>query len=222
MPGELLALEMTVTAPVVSFRNPLYAGVQVGLPCPPPATVGGMLAAAAGGWHRIDPAMRFAMAFRYGGWGEDLETYHPLEATGKMAAPTPRARAFLADVVLTVWLFDDLDGWARRLRRPVWPLRLGRSQDLVGIQVRRVVLRAGGGRQGTAVVPDSATRAGADGGFGLRLRLPTAVSLDRARTRWDDYRYDASGRAGGIESVWSDGNGQAVAPLPAVHPSHAG
>ncbi|MFY1686178.1 CRISPR-associated protein Cas5 [Micromonospora sp. WMMD730] len=216
MPGELRALEVTVTAPVVSFRNPLYAGVQVGLPCPPPATVGGMLAAAAGGWHRVDPGLRFAMAFRCGGSGEDLETYHPLEATGRKADPTPRLRAFLADVTLTVWLVDDIDGWWNRLRRPVWPLRLGRSQDLVGVQLRQVALRAGGGRQGTAVVP------GSQSAQGLRLRLPTAVSLDRARTRWDEYRYDASSRAGTITSEWIDEHDQAVALLPAPHPSTAG
>ncbi|MFY1652761.1 CRISPR-associated protein Cas5 [Solwaraspora sp. WMMB762] len=215
MPGELRALEVTVTAPVVSFRNPLYAGVQVGLPCPPPATVGGMLAAAAGGWHRVDPGLRFAMAFRCGGTGEDLETYHPLDASGRKADPTPRLRAFLADAALTVWLVDDVDGWWGRLRRPVWPLRLGRSQDLVGLRMRRVALRSGGGRQGAAVVPGSTS------GYGLRLRLPTAVSLDRARTRWDDYRYDASGRAGVIDADWSDPGGQAVALLPAPHPSLA-
>lgn len=217
MPGdEIPALEVSVTAPVVSFRNPLYAGVQVGLPCPPPATVGGMLAAAAGGWHRVDPATRFAMAFRAGGVGEDLETYHPLEATGKKTDPTPRLRAYLADVALTVWLVDDPAGWERRLRRPVWPLRLGRSQDLVAVRTRPVTLRPGGGRQGTAVVPIEQS------GYGLRLRLPTAVSLDRARTRWDDYRYDATGRAGDIDTAWADADGRAVALLPAAHPSIAG
>lgn len=215
MPDELIALETTVTAPVVSFRNPLYAGVQVGLPCPSPATVGGMLAAAAGGWHTVDPVMRFAMAFRAGGQGEDLETYHPLEAHGRKAEPTPRLRAFLADVVLIVWLWDDVVGWERRLRRPVWPLRLGRSQDLVGVRSRRVTLRRGGGNQGPAVVPCT------ESAYGLRLRLPTAVSLDRSRTRWDDYRYDASGNAGGIASAWSDEQGQAVLPLPPAHPSQA-
>lgn len=213
--GHVTALEVTVTAPVVSFRNPLYAGVQVGLPCPPPSTVGGMLAAAAGGWHRVDPELRFAMAFRAGGAGEDLETYHPLEATGKKTEPTPRLRAFLADVVLTIWLLDDPAGWERRLRRPVWPLRLGRSQDLVGVRTRQVTLRPGGGRQGTAVVPGDQSK------YGVRLRLPTAVSIDRARTRWDDYRYDATGRAGDIDSAWSDQDGQAVALLPAAHPSVA-
>src|SRR5690606_33327891 len=146
--------EVTVTAPIVSFRNPLYAGVQVTLPCPPPATVGGMLAAAAGGWGAVRPDTRFAMAFHARGSGADLETYHPLDATGKKANPTPRERGFLADVTLTVWLTADVELWERRLRRPVWPLRLGRSQDLVAVRTRRVQLRSGPGRQGSAVLPE--------------------------------------------------------------------
>ena len=76
------ALELTVTAPVVSFRNPLYDGLQVGLPCPPPSTVGGMLAAAAGGWDCVPDDTRFAMAFHAAGAGRDLETYHPLGSPG--------------------------------------------------------------------------------------------------------------------------------------------
>ncbi|WP_432832852.1 hypothetical protein [Dactylosporangium sp. CA-092794] len=30
---------------------------------------------------------------------------------------------------MTIWLLDDIDGWRARLRRPVWALHLGRSQD---------------------------------------------------------------------------------------------
>jgi CRISPR-associated Cas5-like protein len=214
--STIAALEVTVTAPVTSFRNPLYAGVQVGLPCPPPATVGGMLAAAAGGWDAVDPGMRFAMTFQAGGQGEDLETYHPLEASGKKADPTPRLRQFLADVTLTVWLVEDVDRWERRLRRPVWPMRLGRSQDLVGTQVRRVSLRQTAGIQGVAVVPAAQTRTG------TLLRLPTAVALDRSRTRWDDYRYDPAGHAPAVVAgAWCDERGRAVALLPATHPRHA-
>jgi CRISPR-associated endonuclease/helicase Cas3/CRISPR-associated protein Cas5t len=214
--ADIEALQVTVTAPVVSFRNPLYAGVQVGLPCPPPATVGGLLAAASGGWHAVDPQTRFAMTFRAGGHGEDLETYHPLEASGKKAEPTPRTRQFLADVVLTVWLTDDLEQWERRLRRPVWPLRLGRSQDLVGVRTRRVPLCHTPGSQGTAVVPGAATQAG------TRLRLPTAVTLDRSRTRWEDYRYAAQSSTEPVSGLgWSDPDGQAVILLPPTHPVHA-
>jgi CRISPR-associated Cas5-like protein len=210
------ALEVTVTAPVVSFRNPLYAGVQVGLPCPPPATVAGMLAAAAGGWTNVDPGFRFAMAFHARGAGVDLETYHPLEASGKNADPTPRKRDFLADVTLTVWLFTDLDRWLRRLRRPVFPLRLGRSQDLIGLGCHRISLDAEPGAQRTALVPRGETDQG------TLLRLPTAVSLDRSRTRWHDYQYDGTGRARATTRTgWSTTDGQAVVLLPPAHPAHA-
>jgi len=218
------ALEVTATAPVVSFRNPLYAGVQVGLPCPPPATVGGLLAAAAGGWDAVDPGLRFAMAFHARGRGVDLETYHPLEASGKQAHPTPREREFLADVTLTIWLVHgsdrqfvtDLDLWQQRLRRPVWPLRLGRSQDLVGVRIRWVRLRPGPGRQGAAVLPAEAT------GYGTRLRLPTAIARDRSWTVWKEFRHHATGTCEEqIDGGWADEEGRAVVLLPPTHPIHA-
>lgn len=215
MAGPVSALKVTITAPVASFRNPLYAAVQLTLACPPPATVGGLLAAAAGGWGRVDPDTRFAMAFHARGRGEDLETYHPLAAAGGKADPTPRGRQFLAGVQLTVWLVGDLDDWRRRLRRPVWPLRLGRSQDLVAVAVREVELQPGGGRQGHALLPGEATRSG------TRMRLPTAVSLDRARTRWDDYRYHEAGSAERVPSGWSEADGQVVVLLPPTHPTQA-
>ncbi len=217
---SLAALEVTITAPVVSFRNPLYASVQVCLPCPPPSTVGGLLAAAAGGWPAVDPGLRFAMAFHARGTGTDLETYHPLEATGKQADPTPRDRQFLADATLTVWLLDEVDVWARRLRRPVWPLRLGRSQDLVGLTLRRVELRQAPGRQAAAVLPSRSDLPAA--GQGLRLRLPTAVALDRGRARWGDFHFDPTGRASAlVPDGWVDPYGRAVVALAPTHPVHA-
>jgi CRISPR-associated Cas5-like protein len=215
MSAPIEALRVTVTAPIVSFRNPLYAGVQVALPCPPPSTVGGMLAAAAGGWAAVDPRLRFAMAFCARGHGVDLETYHPLDATGKKADPTPRERGFLADATLTLWLVTDVEVWDRRLRRPVWPLRLGRSQDLVAVRTRRVALEPGPGRQGYAVLPEGTAQNSA----GSLLRLPTAVSLDRGRTRWDGYHFDADGRSEALVTCdWVDADGQAVALVPYVHP----
>lgn len=210
------ALEVTITAPVVSFRNPLYAGVQAGLPCPPPATVGGLLAAARGNWSIVDPTLRFAMTFQARGHGVDVETYHPLDATGKATSPVPRDRDFLADVTLTVWLVDNVQAWRAALRRPVWPLRLGRSQDLVGIQTRTVALRDGQGRQGYALVPADLT------GFGTLLQLPTAVSLDRSRTVWGTYRHSASGSDDTIgDGCLVDDSGRAVVLLPPTHPHTA-
>jgi len=207
------ALEITVTASVVSFRNPLYAGVQAGLPCPPPATIGGMLAAAAGGWRHVPERLRFAAAFTAGGGGTDLETFHPLDARGRATAPTPKDRDFLASVTLTLWIADDAGLWERALRRPTWPLRLGRSQDLASARTRRVELAAGPGFQRQALLPEGLGKAG------LVLRLPTAISEDRSRTRWDGYRYAANGDARDrIDADYVTEDGQAVALLPPVHP----
>ncbi|MFC7216889.1 CRISPR-associated protein Cas5 [Streptomyces polyrhachis] len=215
------ALEVTLTAPIASFRNPLYAGVQVALPCPPPATVGGMLAAAAGGWEQVERGARFAMAFHARGQGVDYETYHPLDPSGKKASPTPRNREFLTDTTLTVWLVEEVERWERRLRRPVWSLRLGRSQDLVGIALRRVNLHPDReGQQRSAVIPDPAARAGSDRPHGTLLRLPTAVSRGRDRTRWDSYRFDASGRSEyTVPGSYSTQGGQAVVLLNSSHPA---
>lgn len=207
------ALEVKVTAPVVSFRNPLYAGVQVGLPCPPPSTVGGFLASTVGGWRRVPATTRFAITFTARGSGIDLETYHPLDARGAASDPVPKDREFLAAVTLTIWLTEDLDLWERALRRPVWPLRLGRSQDLASARTRRVDLGAGPGFQRQALLPENLGKAG------LVLRLPTAISDDRSRTRWDGYRYAATGNAQDrIDADYVTEDGQAVALLPPVHP----
>ncbi|MGI9000199.1 MAG: CRISPR-associated protein Cas5 [Pseudonocardia sp.] len=209
----IAALAVEVRAPVASFRNPLSAGVQIGLPCPPPATVGGMLAAAAGGWDRVPSELRFGMTFTAAGAGTDLETYHPLDASGRKADPTPKDRPFLAEVTLRLWVVEDLERWERALRRPVWPLRLGRSQDLATARTRRVRLAPGAGRQGHAVVPAELTTAG------TLLRLPTAISLDRSRTRWHAYRYHHDGSPNDVDTGWTTEDGQAVALLPPVHPA---
>lgn len=206
------ALQVTATAPTVSFRNPLYTGVQVALPCPPPSTVAGLLASAVGGWDAMPVTTVFAMAFAANGHGTDLETYHPLDAKGARTPPTPKDRGFLADATLTVWLTGHLDIWEAAVRRPVWPLRLGRSQDLAAARARRVRLAPAPGRQGHALVPDDASIAG------TRLRLPAAISRDRARTTWAGYRYAASGSEHTLTAGHSTPEGQGVVFLGRVHP----
>ncbi|GGI95167.1 hypothetical protein GCM10011581_35340 [Saccharopolyspora subtropica] len=209
------ALEVTVTAPVASFRNPLYPWEQVGLPCPPPATVGGMLAAAVGGWHRVDPAFGFAMAFRAEASGIDVETYRPLARGGRRTEATPMDRPYLWGVELTVWLLEDCEKWFRALRRPVWPLKLGRSQDLAVARPRFVDLAETPGTQGHALVPEQISAAG------TLLRLPSAISLDRARTRWGSFCYDATGSTDALASGLSTEDGRAVVLLEEVHPTRA-
>jgi CRISPR-associated Cas5-like protein len=209
------ALEATITAPVASFRNPLYPGLQAGLPCPPPSTVGGLLAAAAGGWDRVPLRTRFAMAFSAAGAGTDLETYHPLASPGIDVNITVKDRDFLADVTLTLWLTADTEFWERALRRPAWPLRLGRSQDLVAVRLRHAELTAAAGDQGHAIVPETIP-----GAAGTVMRLTTIISLDRARSHWGTYRYAAAGApATRIDTGLATERGQAVSVLPPVHPA---
>jgi len=222
MTGTVEALEVTVTAPVVSFRNPLYAGIQKGLPCPPPATIGGMLAAAAGGWQHVAETFRFAAAFTAAGAGVDLETYHPLTAERTQPPTVPKDREFLFSVVLTVWLLDDLDRWEHRMRRPVWPVRLGRSQDLASARTRRVRLTAGPGEQRQAIIPAAACGGHHRPFQGLQLQLPTAVSAARDRTRWDAYRYASTGVGGQVDGALVTADGHAVVLLPPAHPGQLG
>jgi CRISPR-associated protein Cas5t len=207
------ALQVVVTAPVVSFRDRLYDGIRAGLPCPPPSTVGGFLASMTGGWQRMPTGTRFAMAFTARGAGTDLETYHPLDARGTASIPVPQERPFLADATLTLWLISDLQLWEAAIRRPIWPVRLGRSQDLASARATRVILKAGAGRQRQAVVPAGVTQAGS------LLRLPTAISEDRSQTRWGEYRYAASGGNREIDGEYVTPDGQAVVLLPPTHPS---
>lgn len=211
------ALQVTVTAVVTSFRDRLYDGVQAGLPCPPPSTVGGFLASAAGGWPKTPAGTRFAMAFAARGSGTDLETYHPLDGRGRARDPVPQERPFLADATLTIWLVSDLAFWETAIRRPVWPMRLGRSQDLAAARTSRVTLATGTGSQGHAVVPADASDAGA------LLRLPTAISEDRSLTRWGEYRYAATGSIREITRAdYVAADGQAIMLLPPTHPSTLG
>jgi hypothetical protein len=159
------------------------------------------------------PQTRFAIAFAAAGSGTDLETYHPLDVSDAAKSPLPKTRDFLAGATLTIWLVDDLDQWEAALRRPVWPLRFGRSQDLASARTRRVQLADGQGRQRQAVVPAALTSAG------TLLQLPTAVSEDRSRTRWDAYRYAAQGGDCDMTGDYATEDGRAVVLLPPVHPS---
>ncbi|WP_044888142.1 CRISPR-associated protein Cas5 [Frankia torreyi] len=222
---EREALEVTVTAPIASFRDPLYSAVAVTLPCPAPATVGGLLAAVAGGWDDVDPQLRFGMAFTAQAAGIDLETHWPLEIRGTFGQPVPREHHFLAFTELTIWITEDVVGWERRFRRPVWPLRLGRSQDLATARARRVRLHRGTGVVGGALLPAKAGRGG------TLLQLPTAISRDRSRTRWDTYRHRLSVAASGrpapqalsdaLVEGWVTQEGRAVHLLAPTHPMQA-
>ncbi|MFF3735194.1 CRISPR-associated protein Cas5 [Streptomyces sp. NPDC002476] len=216
------ALEVTVTAPITSFRNPLYQGMQIGLPCPPPSTVGGMLAATVGTWEEVPVGTRFAMTFTAEGSGTDLETYHPAAAKPAYRNATIKDREFLTDITLTAWLATELDLWEAALRTPVWPLVLGRSQDLATARTRRVRLTKGGsGTQGHAVIPHTTAPDPLTINNGEQMQLPTAIALDRARTKWDTYRYARTGTQATLDADYVTDTGQALILLPPTHPVHA-
>jgi CRISPR-associated endonuclease/helicase Cas3 len=177
--------------------------------------VAGLLAAAVGGWEHLPTDTRLAMAFTARGRGVDLETYHPLDTEGKKRDATPKDHEFLADTTLTLWMLDDLDMWERAIRRPVWPLRLGRSQDLASARARRIALQDGPGRQGHALLPLEASTSG------MQLRMPHAISADRSRIQWGTYRYAPAGSPAQVDTGLSTRDGQAVVPLAGLHPHTA-
>jgi CRISPR-associated endonuclease/helicase Cas3 len=213
-------LRVEVDAPVVSFRDPMFPGRSRCLPVPPPSTVAGMLGAAAGSMAAVD-GVSVGMAFTAEGGGEDLETYQPINRDGSLApvrgrvregkgGPTAIPRPFLADAHLTLWLAAaEVASWEAALRRPVWGLRLGRSQDLAYVSVMGVetLSRADHARVGHALVPEG----GALVPGAVSLRLAVTVSSDRRRSRFDSFLWCPEG-AGllAVAEAWATTAGEAV------------
>jgi CRISPR-associated Cas5-like protein len=198
--GALDAVRAEFTAPVASFRDPMFPGVTRCLPVPPPATLRGMLAAATGG--RSERVTLGVSAYAEGG-GIDLETYHPVSMDGANPAVGGRVRAikggmtirnrpFLAMVHVTVWIpVPDGTRIAAALRRPVWGLRLGRSQDAVYLRsvrpVRLVPAEEAVVGHALAVVSGHSDPAA------LTLRLSEFVAPDRLTSQSGDYLWCAEG-----------------------------
>lgn len=149
---------VVVQAPVTSFRHPFFVtGKQPTSTFPPPSTIHGHCASMLGDWP--DPAsFRFGLHFTFRSIGIDLEHQHLAEALGPRARQTvqtaqgmlrattevsvqPVLREFLFDVTLTLYLAPDL---AEAFLAPVYPVVLGRSQDLAEIvSVEVITLRRG-------------------------------------------------------------------------------
>src|SRR5690606_35080869 len=194
--GPVRAVRVELYAPVASFRDPMFPGVSRCLPVPPPSTVRGMLAAATG---RVSEPITLGLAASAEGRGVDAEPYHPIAAdgsnpavAGRVAAGkggmTIRDRPFLIGVRLTIWIpAPEGDRIARALRRPVWGLRLGRSQDLVHVvSIREVTLYpAERAKVGHALAPVGGHQAP----LATTLRLAEAISSDRGRTEYRSYQW---------------------------------
>jgi CRISPR-associated Cas5-like protein len=211
-------------APVASFRDPMFPGVTRCLPVPPPSTLRGMLAAATG--NPAEPVTLGLAAHARGG-GIDLETYHPISTDGGNPAVGGRVRAvkggmtirnrpFLAMLEVTVWIpAPDASRLAAALRRPVWGLRLGRSQDAVYLKALTEVRLepAEQAKVGHALAPPG----GHADPAALTLRLPESVAPDRLGGSFGDYLWCAEGGTRQpVHSAHRDGE-QAVW-LHALHP----
>ena len=133
-----------IEAPVTSFRYPFFQiGRQVTYDMPPPSTIYGHVASAAGEFP--DPGtMRFAYHFTASGKARDVEYQHVIFAGGSkfgahgskwpiavQGSVQPQERDFLFQARMTLYL--DGEEWAEGFRRPAFCVVLGRSQDLAEI-----------------------------------------------------------------------------------------
>src|SRR5215203_101760 len=104
--------------------------MQPSLPLPPPSTVYGLVAAAAGHW--IDPQeCRLAYVFESNGEARDLETIYQFSRSSS-AGSTVVLREWLTDWHL--WLYFSERSWAECFDQPVFPLTLGRQQELAHVE----------------------------------------------------------------------------------------
>lgn len=157
--SSLRVARVTVFAPVTSFRHPFFVvGAQPTFDMPPPSTVHGHCASALGRWP--DPrTFYFGIHFTFRSRVRDLEHQHITSALGPKAktmvqsavgpvrATTeitvqPVVREMLFGATMTLYV-DPSVGEA--FRAPVFPVTLGRSQDLAEVvEVAEVTLERPG------------------------------------------------------------------------------
>lgn len=119
-----------------SFRYPnLISGVQPTLEVPPISTVLGLLNAAAGQYiqHR---ALQIGYYFCYDMKTEDVETIYQIDSVNGRPTNSAKSniirREFLFNTQLRIY-FTDLE-LANYFRQPVYPLVLGRMNDLATVE----------------------------------------------------------------------------------------
>lgn len=155
-----------IIAAITSFRYPHFlVGRQVSFDMPPPSTIYGHIVSAVGDW--IEPApLRFAYTFSFISKGSDLEYQHiisrgpPDKLTREQSASfrewraqnplsvggsiQPTLRDFLFQTELTLYLVPAT--LASAFSSPVFPVVLGRSQDLacvVSVEETELEMAAG-------------------------------------------------------------------------------
>jgi CRISPR-associated protein Cas5t len=180
-------------------------GAQPTLPLPPPGTIYGLIAAATGRW--VSPEeCRVAYVFQSEGKARDLEKVYQFSRSSN-ASSTVIYRDWLTNWRL--WLYFIDPEWAENFHSPVFPVTLGRQQELAHVEVgpdgetvREVELsRSKTVLKGTAVPFPSWDASG------LVMALPTVMSPDLPRQAigvrpWLLVREDSK-----VDSpeVWHDG-----------------
>ena len=137
------AVRLDICAYTASFRIPGMMGYQTTSPVPPPATVYGLLAAAAG--REVTPEETWiAYRFEYVTQAQDLETIISFFDGGpswsqKLNAvnAAPIIREFLFQPRLVLYLKPG--DVAEAFLEPRYALLLGRSQDVAYVEARRAV-----------------------------------------------------------------------------------
>jgi CRISPR-associated protein Cas5t len=127
-----------------SFRYPnLISGFQPTLDVPPLSTILGLINAAAGKY-LVHEKLEIGYYFQYEAKAVDLETIYQVESN-KQGKPTNNAksniinREFLFNNKLLIYLNnEEIVGY---FRQPVYPLLLGRSNDLASVvSISRILL----------------------------------------------------------------------------------
>jgi CRISPR-associated protein Cas5t len=163
-----------------SFRHPqLVTGMQPTLPLPPPSTIYGLVAAAAGRW--VDPKeCRLAYVFKSNGRARDLETIYQFSKSSS-ARSTVVLREWLADWRL--WLYFSERSWAEAFGEPVFPLTLGRQQELAHVEVDAggSVVREAELKQAPTILQGTAVPFPILEAAGLVMALPLVMTADLPR-----------------------------------------
>lgn len=132
---ELYAID--IRSWTASFRYPnLISGIQPTLEVPPLSTVLGLINAAAG-YYINYKELSIGYYFEYQGKEMDLETIYMIDTNkGKpnnMAKSNVIKREFLFENLLRIYTTDE--AIVNYLRYPVYPLVLGRMNDLASVDV---------------------------------------------------------------------------------------
>lgn len=130
------AYTIDISSWTASFRYPnLISGFQPTLEVPPLSTILGLINAAAG-QYLYHQRMRFGYYFEFASKAIDLETVYQVE--GNKGHPTNNVkpnvirREFLYDNRLRLYLEDP--AIADYFRQPVFPLLMGRMNDLASVE----------------------------------------------------------------------------------------